>query len=438
MKSIKQQLEKSGVEDYIFVHLDDSEIVVDDDERSALVRLVKERGCVLCYSDFSEDRGDVVEQHPLANYQVGSVRDDFDFGSLVLVERKKLEQAIAISDSEGAYMSAYTEFYAVRLALSRLGEIYHDANFRYLRRPEIVDGRTSGEKQFDYVNPRNREVQIECEQIVTRHLKSIGAYIEADSLQSFDEKSDVTCYPVEASVVIPVYNRSRTIADAVNSALSQKTDFEFNVIVVDNGSNDGTSEILDSLTKKIPAGRLEVIHPDTSEKLGIGGCWMKAVNSHYCGRYAVQLDSDDLYESDATLQCIVDMFRTTKGAMVIGSYRLVDMQCNPLSDSIIDHREWTDANGHNNALRINGLGAPRAFRTCLLRQCPMPNVSYGEDYAAGLRFTREYKIGRIMDSLYLCRRWEGNTDACLTPEKVTINNEYKDSLRTAEILARTR
>ena len=295
-----------------------------------------------------------------------------------------------------------------------------------------TDARKSGEKQFDYVDPRNREVQLEFERAFTLILERIGARLPASRTTINPDEQD---FPVEASVIIPVRNRARTIADAVRSALTQTPEFSFNVIVVDNHSTDGTTDILSELAASDP----RVIHviPE-STTLGIGGCWNLAVNHSCCGRFAVQLDSDDLYKSADVLQRIVDTFRRERCAMVIGSYELVDFNGNPIPPGLIDHKEWTDANGANNALRINGLGAPRAFYTPVFRQIGMHNVSYGEDYGIGLNISRTWRIGRIYDSLYLCRRWEGNSDADLSVEKVNANNTYKDWLRTIELEARIR
>ena len=321
----------------------------------------------------------------------------------------------------------YAGLYDLRLYLSRKGEIFHLNEYLYTEAE--LDTRKSGEKQFDYVNPRNREVQIEMERACTAHLEKVGAIVDTNFYRQpdFDEQ-DFAC---EASVVIPVFNREKTIADAVKSALSQKTNFPYNVIVVNNHSTDSTGEILDSIDDE----RLIQIVPGRTD-LGIGGCWNVAVNSDHCGKFAVQLDSDDLYSSPKTLQKIVDAFHEQKAAMIIGSYRMCDFDLNTLPPGLIDHKEWTEDNGCNNALRINGLGAPRAFFTPLVRQIQFPNTSYGEDYALGLAFSRRYRIGRIYDELYLCRRWGGNSDAALSVERVNANNLYKDRLRTMELKAR--
>ena len=381
-------------------------------------------------------------RHPLIDYQLGSVRDDFDFGPLLLMRGDLLRQWAREQGGDWQYGGLFD----LRLFLSRQGELLHLNEYLYTKVED--DLRLSGEKQFDYVNPANRDVQVEMEQVCTAHLKTIGALVEPSQMLTVD--LDEQPFDVEASVVIPVYNRARTIADAVRSALGQQTAFPFNVIVVDNHSTDGTGEILAALsspegdtTAPTPSGKatggpsLIVLTPERHD-LGIGGCWNMAVNDPRCGRFAVQLDSDDLYSSPQTLQRIVDTFYEQKAAMVVGSYRMCDFDLQTLPPGLIAHREWTDENGPNNALRINGLGAPRAFFTPLLRQLQLPNTSYGEDYAMGLAFSRNYRIGRIYDELYLCRRWSGNSDAALSQERLNANNLYKDRLRTLEILARQR
>lgn len=389
-----------------------------------LLRVAADSDAALVYSDhWSVEQGER-KAHPVIDYQEGSVRDDFDFGSLLLINTALLHKYVA---EAAAPDYRYAGLYDLRLFLSREGRVFHINEYLYTE--EETDLRASGVKQFDYVNPANRDVQIEMEQAVTSHLTAIGARIDTAGCicPDFGEQD----FPVEASVIIPVRDRAKTIADAVGSALSQKTDFKYNVIVVDNHSTDGTTGILEGLAND----RLVHIVPSRMD-LGIGGCWNLAVNDGRCGRFAVQLDSDDLYSSENTLQTIVDAFREQKAAMVVGSYRMCDFELNTLPPGLIAHREWTDENGPNNALRINGLGAPRAFFTPLLRQIQFPNTSYGEDYALGLIFSRRYRIGRIYDELYLCRRWSGNSDAALSIEKVNANNIYKDRLRTLEISAR--
>ena len=388
------------------------------------LRTADDTGAVMVYSDHYSLEEGALTKHPAIDYQAGSLRDDFDFGSLWLIKSQALLDYVAQTDRVDYQ---YAGLYDLRLYLSRKGEIFHLNEYLYTEAE--LDTRKSGEKQFDYVNPRNREVQIEMERACTAHLEKVGAIVDTNFYRQpdFDEQ-DFAC---EASVVIPVFNREKTIADAVKSALSQKTNFPYNVIVVNNHSTDSTSEILDS----IDDGRLIQIVPGRTD-LGIGGCWNVAVNSDHCGKFAVQLDSDDLYSSPKTLQKIVDAFHEQKAAMIIGSYRMCDFDLNTLPPGLIDHKEWTEDNGCNNALRINGLGAPRAFFTPLVRQIQFPNTSYGEDYALGLAFSRRYRIGRIYDELYLCRRWGGNSDAALSVERVNANNLYKDRLRTMELKAR--
>lgn len=388
------------------------------------LRTADDTGAVMVYSDHYSLEEGALTKHPAIDYQAGSLRDDFDFGSLWLIKSQALLDYVAQTDRVDYQ---YAGLYDLRLYLSRKGEIFHLNEYLYTEAE--LDTRKSGEKQFDYVNPRNREVQIEMERACTAHLEKVGAIVDTNFYRQpdFDEQ-DFAC---EASVVIPVFNREKTIADAVKSALSQKTNFPYNVIVVNNHSTDSTGEILDS----IDDGRLIQIVPGRTD-LGIGGCWNVAVNSDHCGKFAVQLDSDDLYSSPKTLQKIVDAFHEQKAAMIIGSYRMCDFDLNTLPPGLIDHKEWTEDNGCNNALRINGLGAPRAFFTPLVRQIQFPNTSYGEDYVLGLAFSRRYRIGRIYDELYLCRRWGGNSDAALSVERVNANNLYKDRLRTMELKAR--
>mgnify|MGYP005955908089 FL=1 len=398
------------------------------------LRTADDTGAVMVYSDHYSVQEGKLEKHPVIDYQAGSLRDDFDFGSLWLVKAQNLLDYAAQQDRQEYQFAG---LYDLRLYLSRVGEIFHVNEFLYTE--DELDTRKSGEKQFDYVNPRNREVQIEMEKACTHHLEKVGALVDTNYYRQpdFDEQE----FEYEASVIIPVFNREKTIADAVKSALSQKTSFKFNVIVVNNHSTDRTGEILSEIAHEMEerndkqAGRLVQIVPDRND-LGIGGCWNMAINSDHCGKFAVQLDSDDLYSSPKTLQKIVDAFHKQKAAMMIGSYRMCDFDLNTLPSGLIDHKEWTEDNGCNNALRINGLGAPRAFFTPLVRQIQFPNTSYGEDYALGLVFSRRYRIGRIYDELYLCRRWGGNSDAALSIDKVNANNLYKDRLRTMELKAR--
>ena len=420
--------EKSSA-DYVLLQLKPVAITLGAGALERMMAVASDTGAAMVYADRYEVKNGVVERHPVIDYQEGSLRDDFDFGSLLLI-RTSLLHKYADSDREADYR--YAGFYDFRLFLSREGRLFHLNEYLYTE--EERDLRASGEKQFDYVNPANREVQIEMEQACTAHLREVGALV--DTTQYHEVDFDEQEFTVEASVVIPVFNRAKTIKDAVESALSQKTSFKYNVIVVDNHSTDGTSDILSNLSQKF-SDKLHVIVPDRTD-LGIGGCWNEAIYSDYCGRFAVQLDSDDLYSSPKTLQTIVDAFYKQKAAMVIGSYRMCDFELNTLPPGLIAHKEWTDGNGPNNALRINGLGAPRAFFTPLLRSIGFPNTSYGEDYALGLQFSRHYRIGRIFTELYLCRRWGGNSDAALSVDKINANNLYKDRLRTVELKARQR
>ena len=381
--------------------------------------------CSMVYADHYKTIKGERTPHPVIDYQLGSVRDDFDFGSLLMFRTDYLKRAINEIEAEKEYQ--HSALYALRLALSRYGELTHIREFLYTETE--IDLRKSGEKQFDYVDPRNRQVQIEREEVFTRHLKKIGAYLKP-GMMTVDLKEGEFSH--EASIIIPVRNRARTINDAIRSVLEQETSFPFNLIIIDNHSTDGTSEIIEQYKND---NRVIHLIPERTD-LGIGGCWNLGINHPQCGRFAIQLDSDDLYRSPHTVQTIVDKFYKEQCAMVIGSYRMTDFTLQTLPPGVIDHKEWTDENGHNNALRINGLGAPRAFFTPLLRKIRVPNTSYGEDYALGLAFSRQYRIGRIYDVLYLCRRWEGNSDAALSIEKINQNNNYKDSLRTLEIKLR--
>lgn len=381
--------------------------------------------CSMVYADHYKTIKGERTPHPVIDYQLGSVRDDFDFGSLLMFRTDYLKRAINEIEAEKEYQ--HSALYALRLALSRYGELTHIREFLYTETE--IDLRKSGEKQFDYVDPRNRQVQIEREEVFTRHLKKIGAYLKP-SMMTVDLKEGEFSH--EASIIIPVRNRARTINDAIRSVLEQETSFPFNLIIIDNHSTDGTSEIIEQYKND---NRVIHLIPERTD-LGIGGCWNLGINHPQCGRFAIQLDSDDLYSTPHTVQTIVDKFYKEQCAMVIGSYRMTDFTLQTLPPGVIDHKEWTDENGHNNALRINGLGAPRAFFTPLLRKIRVPNTSYGEDYALGLAFSRQYRIGRIYDVLYLCRRWEGNSDAALSIEKINQNNNYKDSLRTLEIKLR--
>lgn len=410
-----------SIQDPAFVLLLDASVQAEDLSwhRGALDRwqqVGQMTGAGMVYADY--------HQHPLIDYQTGSLRDDFDFGKAVWINTAAAQSVL---DEIPEHLE-FAAFYALRLALSRRYPIIHLKESLYRLLPqENIDKEA---RQFAYVDPRQRAYQIEMEQVCTQHLQAIGAYLpERKSCVDIHAGS----FPVEASVIIPVRNRIKTIGEAVLSALQQVCDFPFNVIVVDNHSTDGTREALEALAAE--HANLHPIFPDR-EDLNIGGCWNLAIDSEHCGRYALQLDSDDIYSDENTLQKIVDLFRQEKCAMIVGSYRICNFQKETLPPGLIEHREWTAENGHNNALRINGLGAPRAFFTPLLRQLHLPNTSYGEDYAIGLAITRHYRLGRIYDELYLCRRWEDNSDADISLEKLNANNQYKDLLRSMEIMAR--
>ncbi len=383
----------------------------------------------MVYSDFYEIDNNERKEHPLNDYKLGSIRDGFDFGPLLLFSTTAVKKALKKYGKIENF--AHAGIYDLRLTVAVDNAIFHIKEFLYSRINSVSQNR---ESQFDYVDPGNEKIQKEMEAAAVKYLKNIGAYLKPkfDKIPKYDMS-----FPVEASVVIPVFNRLNIVGDAVKSVLEQKTDFSFNCIVVDNYSTDGTTYLLRELARGHE--QVKLIIPQRTD-LGIGGCWNEAVFSKYCGRFAVQLDSDDLYSSPGALQKIINEFHSHRNyVMVIGSYKLVNMKLETLPPSIIDHREWTPANGRNNALRINGLGAPRAFNTAVLREeGGFPNVSYGEDYATTLRLSRKYQIGRIYEPLYLCRRWEGNSDASLSPDKKNLYDEYKDMIRTIEILARRR
>ena len=385
-----------------------------------MLQLMENTNAAMVYADYVEIKNGQTTPHPVIDYQAGSLRDDFNFGPAQLFRSDMLQ-----SFKEENFQ--FAGFYALRLHASRLGEIIHIPEMLFAQTE--TDTRKSGEKQFDYVSGNAREKQVEMEKACTAHLKKIGAFLQPPFKEiDFSEQN----FPVEASVIIPVKNRIKTINDAVRSVLKQKTTFSFNLIVVDNHSNDGTSKFL---AKYAESEELIHIVPERKD-LGIGGCWNQGIFHKSCGKFAVQLDSDDLYSDENTLQKIVDKFYEEKCAMVIGSYQMTNFALKEIPPGVIDHSEWTPENGPNNALRINGLGAPRAFYTPVLREIKVPNVSYGEDYAVGLDISREYKIGRIYEPVYLCRRWEDNTDASLDITKLNAHNLYKDRIRTIELKAR--
>lgn len=407
--------------DYV-LYIGKEEVDVDIDKIQEFCSSIPQEAS-MAYAHYNKSVGGVEVAAPTIDYQAGSLRNDFDFGPVLLFRTAALKEYLKEQHEEYDYAGLYQ----LRLSLSRLGAIYHFCG--YVCTEHERDNRQSGEKQFDYVNPAQRNVQIEMELVCIHHLKQVGAWLPPCKYRKIDLSTGE--FPVEASVVIPVLNRESTIADAIKSVLGQQTSFKFNILVVDNHSTDRTGEIIDSFADE----RVLHIIPE-SHSLGIGGCWNLAVQSEFCGRFAVQLDSDDIYSSEHTLQRIVVEFYRQQCAMIVGTYRICDFELNTLPPGVIDHREWSEENGRNNALRINGLGAPRAFFTPVIREVGFPNVSYGEDYAVGLQISRNYRIGRIYDVLYLCRRWGGNSDAALSHEKVNANNLYKDTLRTAEYEAR--
>jgi len=425
--AIKQIIARLDTDYLLFIN-QTPEIMLGQAALGRFTEVAQQTGAGLTYADFYEIKNGARLEHPLCDYQPGSIRDNFDFGALMLFSTDAIREAV--KKFGNCPEVQWAGWYDLRLKVSIDHPVFHIPEFLYTKTES--EARKSGEKQFDYVDPRHQAVQKEMEQVATQHLKNIGAYL----LPNFKAvPAATTNFPVEASVIIPVRNRVKTIAEAVQSVLQQQTNCSFNIIVADNHSNDGTTDTLAQLAQK--DHRVKHLVPSRHD-LGIGGCWNEALLSEHCGQYAVQLDSDDLYSGAQTLQKIVDAFKRGAYAMVIGSYKLVNFDLQEIPPGVIDHREWTPDNGRNNALRINGLGAPRAFRTDLVRQFLLPNVSYGEDYAIALRLSREYQIGRIYEPVYLCRRWEGNTDAALPIEKINRNDLYKDRLRTIEIMARQR
>ncbi|MDR0866052.1 MAG: glycosyltransferase family 2 protein [Candidatus Symbiothrix sp.] len=405
--------------DYVFIQLHSGPVEWGEYARERMLQVAQATNAGMVYSDRYKIKDGKPEAYPVLDYQEGSLRDDFDFGAVLLYQTSVLKQAVSRIDNKFRYASLY----ALRLNVSQIAQIVHINEYLYTENSE-----ESG--MFDYVDPKNREVQIEMETACTIHLKDIGAWLKP-VFKEINLKE--TVFQVEASVIIPVRNREKTIEEAVRSALRQKTAFPFNVIVVDNHSTDNTTNIL----RQIALEDKRLIHSIPSRKdLGIGGCWNEAVMHPQCGRFAVQLDSDDLYIDAEALSKIVHAFYEQNVAMVIGSYKMVNFKLEEIPPGIIDHKEWTPENGRNNALRINGLGAPRAFYTPVLREIKLPNTSYGEDYAAGLAISRTYSIGRIYEPLYLCRRWEDNSDAHPDIHKLNAYNHYKDSLRTQELWAR--
>ena len=414
-------MNRSANSEFILLIISESEIELGQYAYERISSLAYAFNSGIIYSDYFDKENDLLTPHSLIDYQTGSVRDNFNFGHIMFFKKDIFSEAVnELKDGD-----KYSGLYSLRLNIS--------IKYPIIRIPEYLysaTGNRISEKHFEYVDSKNKDVQIEMEEVFTDYLKRINAFIKSpvNDLDLYSQN-----FKNEVSVIIPVKNRIRTISEAINSALSQKGNFSFNLIVVDNHSDDGTTEVLKTLAKS----NKNLIHVIPGGiNLGIGGCWNEGINHADCGRFAVQLDSDDIYSDDNTLQKIVDIFRKEKCAMVIGSYKLTDFQYNPIPPGIIDHREWTKENGFNNALRINGLGAPRAFFTPIIKEITFPNVSYGEDYAAGLAISRCYKIGRIYEPIYICRRWEGNSDSFLSIEKENTYNFYKDKIRTLEILIR--
>ena len=409
--------------DYTLIYTKSADLRLGMFALDRMLQIIKDSHAGFVYADHYQVISEEKKNNPLIAYQKGSLRDDFNFGSLILYKTSELKKAVDKMDKEYKFAGIYD----LRLKVSQAANLVHINEYLYT---EIEnDTRKSGEKIFDYVDPKNRKVQIEMEEACTDHLKKIDGYLAPKFRKVEFNKFD---FEYEASVIIPVRNRIRTIGDAIKSVLNQKTNFKFNLIVIDNYSTDGTTEAIDKFASD---NRLIHIIPENKE-LGIGGCWNAGVHHPKCGKFAVQLDSDDVYSDENTLQKIVDAFYEQNCAIVVGTYMLTDFDMKMIPPGIIDHKEWTPENGRNNALRINGLGAPRAFYTPVLREIKVPNTSYGEDYALGLHFSREYQIGRIYDVLYLCRRWDDNSDASLDIVKMNNHNTYKDRIRTWELEAR--
>lgn len=423
--TVKKIADKTETEFVLLIN-DHSIIVPKNNLLHRFIQIAENTSAGILYSDFYEEQNSKLVERPLNDYQIGSVRDNFNFGPVLLFRKD------ALNHFSGEIKNGfnYSGLYDFRLHTSRSYSIIRIPEFLYTKKS--LEKKNKSEEHFAYVDQKNRDVQIEMEKVFTDHLKEIGSYLKP-GFNQIDLNEDN--FPVEASVIIPVKNRKETIPDAIKSVLNQTTDFKFNLIIVDNHSTDGTTDIIEDFSKKDD----RIIHVIPGKKnLGIGGCWNEAIEHKYCGRFAVQLDSDDLYINENTLQIIIDKFYEDNCAMVIGSYKITDYDLNEIPPGLINHKEWTDENGMNNALRINGLGAPRAFFTPVIRKIKFPDVSYGEDYSAALAISRQYKIGRIFEPLYLCRRWEGNTDSSLSIEQENSNNYYKDRIRSFEILARQR
>ena len=419
--AIKEIASKANSE-YTLVYTKPTELKLGLFALERMARVMDDSQAGMVYADHYQLREGILSNAPVIDYQFGSLRDDFDFGSVLFFATGALKDAV--SRMKQNYL--FAGLYDLRLKSSQRYSLVHINEYLYTEVEK--DLRKSGQKLFDYVDPKNRNRQIEMEQAVTEHLKEINGFLPP---QFTHIDFDADCFEYEASVIIPVRNRIRTIRDAINSVLSQKTSFKFNLIVIDNHSTDGTTEAIDEYKDD----RLIHIVPERTD-LGIGGCWNVGVHHPKCGKFVVQLDSDDVYKDENTLTTMVNAFYEQNCAMVVGTYMMTNFNMEMIAPGIIDHKEWTPENGRNNALRINGLGAPRAFYTPLLRQINLPNTSYGEDYALGLNFSRNYQIGRVYDVVYLCRRWEDNSDASLSIERQNANNLYKDRIRTWELQAR--
>ena len=421
-KAVKKIAERSDAE-YSLIYTKYSELNMGMFSFERMVNIAHDSNADMIYADHYKVTDGAKKANPVIDYQLGALRDDFDFGSVLLYRASAIKDAVTEMDIDYKFGGLYD----LRLKVSQKGNIVRINEYLY---SEIEnDTRKSGEKLFDYVDPKNREVQVEMEKVCTEHLKAIGGYLKPEFTHiEFSENN----FEYEASVIIPVFNRIRTVEDAIKSVLSQKAGFKFNLIIIDNHSTDGTTDVI---KKYLNDPRLIHIIPKRND-LGNGGCWNMGVHHSKCGKFAIQLDSDDIYSNEDTVQKIVDAFYEQNCAMVVGTYMMTNFNMEMIDPGIIDHKEWTPENGRNNALRINGLGAPRAFYTPVLRDVKLPNTSYGEDYALGLRFSRYYQIGRVYDVLYHCRRWDGNSDAALDIVKVNMNNTYKDRIRTWELQAR--
>ncbi len=423
-RSLGKALELAGSCPFIMIVPSTDTVSITTEETNRLLSVALEGGQALYYADYYTERRNTKNSCPVISYEPGSIRDDFNFGPVMLFSNGHIKACFnlfgPLTDTRWAGL------YELRLKASLTADV--------IRVPEplslVVPRKSEAGSHFDYVDPAQKQYQQEMEAVATEHLKRCNAWCGHDLLPAPDDDSP---YPLEASVVIPVKNRETTIDEAIRSALNQETDFDFNVLVVQNHSTDNTRQVIEAAAQRDP--RVVQIIPERRD-LGIGGCWNEAIRSPLCGRFVCQLDSDDLYADTRALATVISALRDGNCGMLVGSYRLVNFQLEEIPPGIVDHREWTELNGRNNLLRVNGIGAPRAFTTGLLRRYPFPNVSYGEDYAVSLRISRDYRVGRIYEPVYLCRRWDDNTDADLPLEKINEYASYKDGLRTREILER--